>query len=241
MGRFKQFVRREVARRGYLLAKLPAGYGDFRGQAEQIITRHRAQSVADVQGLRVKYERPVFGQVQVWDLVQKLGMVCDPSDGSLGCTSQLVHVLQVLQAMEEDGVDDPEMLIAAIVHDLGKLLLLTDEAPENVVCMVEPVGSYEMGVGLENCVLQWNHDEFIYSRLKDHLPDHIAWLLRYHSIYIDQCWTLMDDRDRRHTKQYLRPFQHYDQDFKSSHALPKKGIEAYREIVESWFPDPIQF
>ncbi len=241
MGQFKQFVAREVAKRGYLLAEMPAGHGEFRDQAAQILKRHRAQSVADVQRLRVKYESPVFGQVRVWDLVQKLGMVCDPSDGSLGCASQLVHVLQVLEAMEEDGIDDPEMLMAAIVHDLGKLLLLTGEAPENVVCMIEPIGNTEPGAGLENCVFQWNHDEFIYSRLKDHLPEHIAWLLRYHSIYGDQCQPLMDDRDRLYTEQYLRPFQHYDQDFKSPYALPKNGIEAYREMVDDWFPEPILF
>ena len=133
------------------------------------------------------------------------------------------------------------MLVAAITHDLGKLLLLTGEAPENVVCMNEPIGNYPPGVGLDNCVFQWNHDEFIYTRLKEYIPEPIAWLLRYHSIYIDQCEVFMDATDLEYTERFLRPFQYYDQAFKSPHALPDKSIQAYKDFIFEYFPKPIKF
>jgi hypothetical protein len=52
------------------------------------------------------------------------------------------------------------MIITALIHDLGKLLLLTDEDPAHVVCENSPIGDYPSGVGFNNCVFQWNHDEF---------------------------------------------------------------------------------
>ena len=124
---------------------------------------------------------------------------------------------------------------------LGKLLLLVGEAPENVVCMNEPIGDYALGVGLDNCTFQWNHDEFVYTRLKDHVPEPTAWLLRYHSIHVDQCAPLMDERDRACTQCYLRPFRHYDQDFKSQFSIPRRSIEHYRDLLFDRFPRPVAF
>ena len=75
-----------------------------------------AQTVDDVVALRTKYANPVFGDVLVWDLVQKLALVVDPSDENLGTTNQLPHALQVADAMAAHGIDDGDMLIAALTH-----------------------------------------------------------------------------------------------------------------------------
>ncbi|MBV8281968.1 MAG: hypothetical protein JO347_07890, partial [Candidatus Eremiobacteraeota bacterium] len=130
---------------------------------------------------------------------------------------------------------------AALVHDIGKLLLLEREEPENVTCMNAPIGEYSRGAGLDNCVLQWNHDEFAYSRLNGNVPDHIAWLIRYHSIDVDRCEPLMDERDREYATRYLRPFQKYDQGSKSAFRLPTKTLTDYRELIETLFPKPILY
>ncbi len=66
----------------------------------------------------------------------------------------------MLDAMDRDGIDDPELLLAVLVHDLGKLLLVAGEDPANVVCMNSPIGEPTPGVGLDQCTFQWNHDEF---------------------------------------------------------------------------------
>jgi hypothetical protein len=218
------------------------GWGEFAREAQAITERHWAQTRETVAALRRKYEAPVLGRQRVWDLVDRLAFCVDPTDGELHCTSQLVHVQQVVAGMERDGVSDPDLLLTAIVHDLGKVLLLTGEAPENVVGMNAPIGHHPRGAGLDNVVLQWNHDEFIHSRLKDHLPDHVAWLLRYHSIEIPLAAPLMDARDRAYLDRYLRPFRRYDQGTKSPCALPPRTIlDKYRDLVDRAFPDPIPF
>ena len=210
-------------------------------QAAVIEARHHAQTHDTVASLQRKYEAPVFGDVRVWELVEMLAQCIDPSDGRLFGASQLFHVLQMLEGMERDGITDPDMLLAALVHDLGKVLLLTGEDPAYVVCMSEPVGAHEPGVGLDNVTMQWNHDLFGSTRLADHVPDHIAWLVRYHSIVFGSCEPLMDERDRDYFERYLRPFSYYDHETKTPFRLPARRIADYRDLVEEAFPKPIRF
>ena len=213
----------------------------FEEEAAAIYARHRAQTREMVTALRRRYQRPIFGRVEIGTLLERLARCVDPTDGRLGGVSQHLHVLQVLAAMETDGVTDPDMLLTALLHDVGKVLLLVGEAPENVVCFNEPIGEHEPGIGLDRCVIQWNHDEFAYSRLKDHVPDAVAWLIRYHSIRLKACAPLMDARDRDYTERYLWRFQHYDQESKSQFSLPGTRIEDYRELLEKSLPRSISF
>ena len=213
----------------------------FANQARAIVARHQAQTVEVVDALRKKYAAPVLGRVPVWSLIEKLAQCIDPTDVGLYSVSQQVHVLQILEAMERDGVATRELVLAALLHDLGKILLLTGESPEHVVCMNEPIGRYAPSVGLDNCVLQWNHDEFAYSRLREHLPDGIAWLIRYHSIVRPSCEDLMDARDREYADRYLAIFARYDQGSKSPYVLPRKSIGDYRHVIEDALPREIVF
>jgi inositol oxygenase len=213
----------------------------FLEQARVIYNRHLEQTAVTVATLDRKYETPVLGDIRMWDLLALLGRCIDPSDPALYCVSQLVHCLQIVSGMEDDGIDDAELLLTGLIHDLGKILLLTGEAPENVVCGNTPIGAYHAGIGLDQCLFQWNHDRFVYSRLKDLVPDHVAWLLRYHSIYVPECEHLMDERDRAYTERYLRVFQQYDKGTKSLYVPPTARLETYRDLIEERFPKPIAF
>lgn len=218
-----------------------SGRESFFGQATAIDRAHRAQTGESVEALRQKYREPVFGEVTPWTLFERLAHCIDPTDGALGCVSQEIHVLQVLEAMEAESVRDEALLLTALLHDLGKLLLLTGEAPENVVCLNSPIGRGIRGAGLDRQVLQWNHDEFVYARFKDLVPEPVAWLLRYHSIRLEDCTPLMDARDRDYTDRYLRPFQRYDQGSKSQYRLPKRRLEQYAGLLEKALPPTIVF
>jgi hypothetical protein len=208
-------------------------------RAAEIDLRHSQQTLDSVAALRDKYATPVFGRVPVWSLIEMLAQCIDPTDKRLFAVSQLTHVLQILEAMESERADTEEFILAALVHDLGKVLLLTDEAPENVVCMNTPIGSFEPGAGFDNCVFQWNHDEFAWSRLKDFLPEGVAWLVRYHSVLPAHCAHLMDDRDRDFAQRYLKPFARYDHGTKSPLFVPRRRIGHYRPVVEKWLPETI--
>jgi hypothetical protein len=214
---------------------------DFWSRAQPIERRHKAQTPAAVAALKRKYADPLIGEVAVWPLVERLGQCIDPSDCRLFCATQLTHVLQVIEGMAHDGITDHDLLLTALIHDLGKLLLLTDEDPANVVCMNVPVGAHEPGIGLDQVTFQWNHDEFAYHRFKDRVPDHVAWLIRYHSIDPESARPFMDDRDTDYTTRYLDVFRRYDHETKSAHLRPSIRLDDYRDLVEDAFPQPIPF
>jgi inositol oxygenase len=250
--RAKDMVQSSLRRGGYELRRVPIDLPPQRHEplpemvqywhgVTEIEQRHAAQTIDDVAALREKYDTPVFGKVRVWKLVKQLAQCIDPSDGRLFAASQQVHVLLTLEAMARDKVDDHDLILAALIHDVGKTLLLTDEDPANITCMNTPIGSYEPGCGLDNVTFQWGHDEFGYSRLVEYLPDHLAWLIRYHSIEIPECLPLMDGRDREYFEKYLRVFSYYDHETKTPFRLPTTRIEDYRDIVEAALPKPIRF
>jgi hypothetical protein len=221
--------------------ELPDGARDFRRDAERILARHRAQTAADVAALKARYQDAVFGKVRVWDLIEKLALCVDPTDLRLFCGSQFVHLQQVFAAMVKNGVEDPDLLLAGLIHDLGKVLLLAGAAPENVVCGTQRVVDDRAGdgAGFDNVVFQFGHGEFLYSRIAGLVPDHVAWLARYHNVNPERNAHLMDARDRDYVERYLAPFRRFDGGFVSPYYLPRVDLERCRALVESYFPQPI--
>ena len=214
----------------------------FRARSRAINELHRRQTKKDVQALKTKYEGAVLGKFRVWDLIEKLALCVDPTDTTLQCTSQYMHVCQVIAGMERDGELDDAMLLTALLHDLGKVAMLAGEAPENVVCFIEPVEALEPASGLENVIFQFGHDEIAYSRFKDHVPEHIAWMIRYHSMIVGKTEEYMSPKDHEYYRKYLARFSKYDHGTKSTAFLPNHAtLERYRDFVETHFPQPILF
>jgi predicted HD phosphohydrolase len=245
VGAAKEVAQRALGRFGYRLqrAGVEQDRQRFRSYRSSVLERHDRQTRDEVARLNDKYREPIYGEVRVWELFPILARCIDPTDPGLGCVSQLTHTLQVIEAMQDDSISDADLLLCALVHDLGKVLLTAGEDPANVVGLNAPIGAHESGVGFDNCVFQWNHDEFGYSRFRDHVPDHVAWLIRYHSVHfaLPEVQRVMDDRDKQYAQQYYRVFSRYDFLSKSIFGTPKTRIEDYRELIETTFPSPIRF
>jgi hypothetical protein len=224
----------------------PIPTAEFISEAAEIREAQRRQTLETVKQLKGKYEGPILGKARVWDLVEKLGMCVDASDDSLLMTSQYTHVQQILEGMERDGMkldhaDDRDLFLVALLHDVGKVMLLNDEAPEHVVGFTSPVGEFPSGAGLDNIVLQFGHDELIYSRLKDIVPEHIAWTIRYHSISTGEVERYFNAADKAKYDRYLSKFHPYDQGMKSYTHVPRVDMAKYRALIEDTFPQPILF
>ena len=243
---------RAIRPAGVFLERVPAaGRGNGRDAVERrelaaqheherlITARHNSQTHEDVRRLDEKYAAPVLGEISTWDLLMMLGACVDPTDSALGAASQLAHVLQTLEMMIADGVTDEDLLLVAIVHDIGKVLLLTDEDPANVVCMNRFIAG-EPGAGLEQGTTQWNHDEFGYSRLVDVLPRELALLVRYHSVMPHDLEPYLAPSDRAFAERYHRPFFRYDQESKSAVRRPSVRLEDFRSLVGRRLPSRLE-
>jgi inositol oxygenase len=209
-------------------------------EAQPIFDRRSRQTVDTVRTLQRKYEAPVFGVISMWDALNMLAHVIDEVDPFLGNVSQEIHTLQVVEGLAADGADDT-MLLAGLIHDVGKVIALVDEDPANIFGTTEPIGHYEPAIGLDQCVFQWGADEYGYSKVAGRVPDHVSWLVRYHSIVPEACVHLMDERDREYFEKYWRVLNRLDHTTKSMYQLPRTRLSDYRAMIDEAFPEPIPF
>lgn len=175
--------------------------------------QHEKQTVAYNIKARVDFKSRKRARMGVWEAIEMLNTLVDDSDPDTSM-SQIDHLLQTAEAIRRDGKPD-WMQLTGLMHDLGKLLLLfNSEGQWDVVGDTFVVGcqfsdkniypdtftnnpdyhdaiySSEYGIykphcGLENVMLSWGHDEYLYHVLKDQssLPAEALAMIRYHSFY----------------------------------------------------------
>jgi inositol oxygenase len=171
---------------------------------------HRFQTVDFVRQKREQYLGLTTRRMNIWEALEFLNTLVDDSDPDIDL-AQIEHLLQTSEAIRADG--HPRwMILAGLVHDLGKVLCLFGEPQwavvgdtfpvgcrfservvfheffdENLDAADEryntPLGIYEEGCGLANVLMSWGHDEYIYHAMKDYLPEPALYMLRYHSFY----------------------------------------------------------
>lgn len=211
-------------------------------------------------------------QMGIWEAAEYLNQLVDDSDPDTDM-SQLEHLLQTAEQLRADG--KPRwMILTGFVHDLGKILCLWGEPQWAVVGDTFPTGCaysdrivfpkffadnpdsqdaryrsrlgvYADGAGLDNVVLSWGHDEYIYNVCKDYLPDEGLYMLRYHSFYPwhreGEYDYLCDAKDRAHLS-WVQAFNPYDL-YTKSHAKP--DVEAlrpyYEDLIGEFFPARINW
>ena len=148
-------------------------------------------------------------QLSVWEAMSLLDQMSDDADPAVH--SQQQHLFQTAEAIRTDGHPD-WLVLAGLIHDLGKILCLFGEPQWAVVGNTFPVGcrfahevvypeffqfnpdsqnaTYQtpLGVyrpeqGLRHVHLSWGHGEYLYHIVKDYLPDPALYVIRYHSFF----------------------------------------------------------
>ncbi|KAJ3500205.1 hypothetical protein NM208_g17198 [Fusarium decemcellulare] len=206
----------------------------------------------------------------VWEAIEKLNTLIDESDPDTD-VSQIQHLLQTAEAMRRDG-RPRWMQLTGLIHDLGKLLYFYDAQGQwDVVGDTFPVGLafderiiypetfvgnpdskhpvystkygiYEPGIGLDNVMLSWGHDEYLYHVVKDQstLPPEGLAMIRYHSFYP---WhkegayrDLMCEKDHEMLKA-VKAFNPYDLYSKSDDPPNVEELKPYYvELIDEYFP-----
>lgn len=175
--------------------------------------QHEKQTVAYNLKARNDFKSKTRAEMTVWDAIEKLNTLIDESDPDTS-VSQIEHLLQTAEAIRRDG-KPRWMQLTGLIHDLGKLLFFFDARGQwDVVGDTFPVGCafdehiiypdtfkgnpdyndevysdkygiYTPGCGMDNVMLSWGHDEYLYHIAKDQstLPDEALAMIRYHSFY----------------------------------------------------------
>lgn len=231
---------------------------------------HRHQTVEFVRQKRAEYLPPRQRQMTIWQAMDFLNELVDDSDPDLDLP-QIAHAMQTAEAIRADGHPD-WLIVTGLIHDMGKVLCLFDEPQWAVVGDTFPVGCrwsegivypeffgdnpdrhvpefqtdcgiYDPNCGLDQVLMSWGHDEYLYHVTRDFLPVEAQYMIRYHSFYAahreQQYGWLMNQRDRE-MFHWVREFNRYDLYTKSDVSPDVEALTPYYErLVKQFFPQPL--
>lgn len=210
-------------------------------------------------------------ELKIWDALDFLNTLVDDSDPDIEL-DQLQHLLQTAEAIRADGHPD-WFVLTGLVHDMGKVLCLFGEPQWAVVGDTFPVGCafsnkivyheffennpddhdqryntrlgvYEEGCGMDNVLMSWGHDEYMYQTMKEYLPEPALYMIRYHSFYPQHRENaydyLLNDHDRE-MFEWVKKFNPYDLYSKS----PKPPVldelkPYYDDLIKRFLPEKIK-
>ena len=227
--------------------------------------QHRHQTVELVREKRRAYLRLDRCRMGIWEAIEHLDRLVDDSDPDTAL-SQQEHSLQTAEAARRAG-QPPWFVLTALVHDLGKVLCLFGEPQWAVVGDTFPVGCrfdervvhhelfaenpdatipayqtatgiYGEGIGLDQVLMSWGHDEYLSHVLRPHLPEEALYVIRYHSFYAahrDGAYAhLMDARDRT-LMRWVRAFSAFDLYSKADDRPDATTLRPYYEELAAKF------
>jgi inositol oxygenase len=233
---------------------------------------HLYQTVEFNKEQREKYLPLRRETLSIWQAMQYLDEIIDISDPDTEL-SQLEHALQTAEAIRKACL--PRWLIlTGLIHDLGKVLTLFGEPQWAVVGDTFPVGCHfhssnvysefftanedakkdlyqsDYGIytpecGLDNVLMSWGHDEYLYHVVKNYLPEEALYIIRYHSFYpwhkYNAYTHLTNEKDKKMLP-WIQQFNLYDLYSKADAPPDSKALMPfYRDLVDEILPKPLQW
>ena len=238
------------------------------------LEQHTKQTVAYNLKARNEFKHQTRAEMSIWEAMERLNTLIDESDPDTSL-SQIEHLLQAAEAMRRDGKPRWMQLTGLIHDLGKLLFFFNAQGQWDVVGDTFPVGCgfdekiiygkksfaenpdvndlvystkegiYTPGCGLDNVMLSWGHDEYLYHVVKDQstLPDEALAMIRYHSCYP---WHqqgayewMMNDKDKDMLKA-VKAFNPYDLYSKSDGVPEVEDLKPYyMELIDEFFPSKV--
>jgi len=233
---------------------------------------HQFQTVDFVKQKRAQYLSLSKRRMSIWEAMEYLNTLVDDSDPDIDLP-QIEHLLQTAEAIRKAG--RPRWyILTGLIHDLGKILCLWDEPQWAVVGDTFPVGCrysekivfheafqknpdyqnelyqtelgiYEAGCGLDQVMLSWGHDEYLFHVAKDYLPMPGLYMIRYHSCYPihrEQAYRALMNQQDREMFAWVNDFNQYDLYTKRDERMDVEAFRPYyEELIAEYFPSQIDW
>uniref|UniRef100_A0A670ZCF1 Inositol oxygenase n=1 Tax=Pseudonaja textilis TaxID=8673 RepID=A0A670ZCF1_PSETE len=165
---------------------------------------HTNQTVEFVQKKNEQYGGCNLRQMTIMEALELLDNVVDESDPDVDFPNSY-HAYQTAEGIREKHPEKDWFHLVGLLHDLGKILALSGEPQVALRTLVTffqmPVrdtdvlpfyllrtkyGMYQPHCGLENVLMSWGHDEYMYQVMKKNkfaLPEEAYYMVRFHSFY----------------------------------------------------------
>ncbi|KAI9569809.1 DUF706-domain-containing protein [Boletus coccyginus] len=237
--------------------------------------QHEKQTVAFNIKARVEFKSRRRARMSIWQAMEMLNTLVDDSDPDTEL-SQIDHLLQTAEAIRRDGKPE-WMQVTGLIHDLGKLLyFFGSEGQWDVVGDTFIVGCafsdkniypetfaqnpdiydavystkhgiYEPHCGLDNVMISWGHDEYLYHVVKDQctLPEEALAMIRYHSFYPwhrEGAYAHLTNAKDAKALEAVRVFNPYDLYSKCDKSVNAEELRPYYEnLIAKFFPPELDW
>ena len=229
---------------------------------------HKNQTLEFVENQREKYSIMNNKKMTMNAALKLLDTFIDPSDPDVDVPNS-IHAYQTAESIRKRYPEDKQLQITGLIHDLGKVLFQYDEPNWGVVGDTYPLGCkfsdkivyydtlkdniefdkydklgiYTHGCGIDNLLLSYGHDEYLYQvliRNTNHkLEEKYLDIIRYHSFYPwhteGEYSHFMNKKDEDTLKNVLE-FNKFDLYSKEDDILIDKHVKSYYEdILNEYF------
>lgn len=239
---------------------------------------HTYQTVDFVKGKIEEYSKFNKAELTIMEALEKLNLMIDESDPDVDVPN-IVHAFQTAERIRKYHPDKEWFQLTGLVHDLGKILALFGEphwcvsgdtypvgcAPGDSVVYREKsfrknsdmqhdvystkLGMYNENCGLDNLMMIWGHDEYMYRVLKNHptctLPDEALYMIRFHSFYpwhTSGDYTYLCSQYDHDMLPWIKELNRFDL-YTKSDDMPniKDLIPHYQRIIDKYIPGKVKF
>ncbi|KAK1778701.1 hypothetical protein QBC45DRAFT_159163 [Copromyces sp. CBS 386.78] len=213
-------------------------------------------------------------EMTIWEAIECLNSLIDESDPDTEL-SQIQHLLQSAEAIRRDGkprwmqlvglVHDLGKLMLFFELATGQWDVVGDSFPvgcrfsdkcilaesfganpdsEHPVYSTEH-GIYTPGCGIENLMMSWGHDEYLYQVVKDQslLPREGLAMIRFHSFYPwhrEEAYEWAMKEGDEELRRAVRAFNPYDLYSKSDEPVDVEAVKPYyTELINEFFPQKV--
>ncbi|XP_071495257.1 inositol oxygenase-like isoform X1 [Diadema antillarum] len=238
---------------------------------------HTHQTVDYVKKQHEKWLGFNHKEMTVMEALEFLNSVVDESDPDTSLPN-IYHAFQTAERIREKHPDQDWFHLIGLIHDLGKVMIMDGQPQWSTVGDTFPVGCkpvesvayglksfadnpdikdpryntrlgmYKENCGLNNVMMSWGHDEYMYHVLiknKTTLPEEGLYMVRFHSFYpwhrSGEYTYLMDNRDEEMLK-WILEFNQFDL-YSKSDSVP--DIDAlrpyYQSLVDKYLPGKLKW
>ena len=198
----------------------------------------------------------------------------DPSDPDLDVPNS-IHAYMTAERIRKKYPNDKEFQIIGLIHDIGKILFTFGEPswavvgdtyvlgckfPKSIVFnealkespeygKYDELGIYKEKCGIDNLILSYGHDEYLYSVLRNNknhkISDKYLKIIRYHSFYpwhtYDEYKRFMVDSDYDMLKN-VKEFNHFDLYSKEDDTnITEETKKYYDNLLNEYFAGELEW
>eukprot|EP00088_Acartia_fossae_P027724 TRINITY_DN28451_c0_g1_i1.p1 TRINITY_DN28451_c0_g1~~TRINITY_DN28451_c0_g1_i1.p1 ORF type:complete len:282 (-),score=81.62 TRINITY_DN28451_c0_g1_i1:118-849(-) len=242
---------------------------------------HTHQTVDFVRSKHDKWLKFNHFQSTIMEALEMLNDLVDESDPDTDLPN-IVHAFQTAERIRQDHPDKEWFQLCGLIHDLGKVMAFYGEPQWCVVGDTFPVGCkpgqsvvfgddsfkdnvdlkderyntktgmYTAGCGMENVLMSWGHDEYMYHVILNHMkktgtkiPEAGLWSVRFHSCYpwhTGNDYKFLESEKDKEILDWVLEFNKYDLYTKSADVPDIEKLKPYyQSLIDKYLPGLIDF